>query len=316
MRLLFFISVFSFCFFYGFSKTSNDSLLVLETNTNKDLVEINYQAYLKLTKIPDQIGGVNFFCKCKNRNDSTTLENGLNKINYFRNLVGLDSVTLVENLNILAMESAFLMHKNKKLSHHPDKKWKCYNELRKSAAERSLLAFYNKGGYRSINIFFEDFGEDNTKCGHRRWLLWSNLQHIGYGKTSKVESVLLNFSKDSIQKNQQPKFISYPSSGYFPGDLIYERFSFSINEDSNYVDLSNIKLKVMIDGKRVNTKNIIKDDTFGDPSVIFEIENLYIKKDKTLIYNPKFTGKTITVEIQGIVIQKKSISVKYDIKPV
>lgn len=297
-------------------RNNDDTLILLETNKNRAEIENNFIQFNRLRKISDHVNGLNIFCKCRNWNDSVTLYNALDKINYFRELAGLDSVNLVSKLNANAMEAAFLMHKNNKLSHYPDQSWKCFNEVRAFSARRSLLAFYKVGVYNSIEIFFKDNGKENFECGHRRWLLWGDLKNIGYSKTSKAEAVFIDISSDSLNKNSNLKFITYPTSGYFPHELIYERFTFSINSDSNLVDFSKVEIKANINGKVCRVNNIYTDYTYGDPSIIFEIDDLFIIKDNKKVYNPKFKGEIISIEIFNLNINNKINNIKYQIKPI
>ncbi|HQU54429.1 MAG TPA: CAP domain-containing protein, partial [Saprospiraceae bacterium] len=73
---------------------------------------------------------------------SMAYERTLQRINYYRRLVGLpDSIRWDEVMSDKAQQAAVMMLANHDLSHDPPKTWKCWTQDGYDAARKSNLAF-------------------------------------------------------------------------------------------------------------------------------------------------------------------------------
>lgn len=158
----------------------------------------------------------------------------LKRINYFRTLCNLYPITFKEEYNRLAQKAAAIILVNNKLSHYPDKTWKCYSEeAYKGTSESSISLDYPSAEF--IKGFIKDPGMENTGVPHRRSLLFSMTGERGYGATGRSEAIYHTTLQKDEERSPVPKFIAYPVAGYNEIDLVYPRWSFGLPK-KNKVD--------------------------------------------------------------------------------
>ena len=152
------------------------------------------------------------------------------RINFFRRMNGLSDIKINPELNPAAQEAAFIGEANKTLSHFPKKSAKCYSELAAKGCRTSNLSFGGDGMVPTedyVTGFMEDWGPGNTEVGHRRWLLYSLLQEVGYGATGQGEAITVSVN-NALSMPDLPRAITYPWRGFVPANLIFPRWSFSL----------------------------------------------------------------------------------------
>lgn len=149
----------------------------------------------------------------------------INRINYFRKLVGLNGTCTMDTTKYQQEQETSLMEEvHGSLSHTPDASWTCYTAAGAAGAGSSNLAF---GGIAStaIDLFINDFGTGNEPCGHRRWILYSPRTTFSDGSTNSYYSLWVFGAGGNTTI---PSFIAYPCKGYMPQGLVYDRWSFGI----------------------------------------------------------------------------------------
>ena len=200
-----------------------------------------------------------------------SLNNTLDRINYFRDLVGLPSDIIFDPiLNQKCQESALMMEANGTVDHYPPTSWNCYTTDGASAAEYGNLAF---GIHSSdaITGYIQDPGINNYGVGHRRWLLYTRANTFGTGSSlwSNVTWVI------DIPSFNAPfyEFVAYPSEGFFPAPLVFDRWSFSCPD----ADFSNTTIS-MTDEQGINIPLTI-EPTFanaGDNTIVWVPDQAYL----------------------------------------
>lgn len=222
-------------------------------------------------------------------------EKALTRINYFRTLSGLKKINFANENNLLAQEAAFIIFSNNKVDHDPNESWKCFSPERRRAAGRSLLGMNNFVYYPEIAFitgFIKDHGELNKGVGHRRALLYSRAQALGYGATDKAEAISSPIHDlSSADTLLFPKYFSYPVSGYNEVDLCFPRWSFSI-PDANKVDFSNSKIELHDGSGKVIEVSTFPIEDYYDPAIVWELKG---KVDRDYLLN-----NAITVSISGV----------------
>ena len=200
-----------------------------------------------------------------------SLNNTLDRINYFRDLVGLPSDIIFDPiLNQKCQESALMMEANGTVDHYPPTSWDCYTADGASAASYGNLAF---GIHSSdaITGYIQDPGINNYGVGHRRWLLYTRANTFGTGSSlwSNVTWVI-----DIPSFNPPfPEFVAYPSEGFFPAPLVFDRWSFSMPD----ADFSNTTIS-MTDEQGINIPLTI-EPTFasaGDNTIVWVPDQAYL----------------------------------------
>jgi len=171
---------------------------------------------------------------CSEGTISSTVHNKiLQRINYFRRLVGVeDQVTFSTSLNQKCQKAAFMQEKNASLSHcsgsnnSPCNNWDCNHPDAIEASQSSNLAWGTWNYFNPIDLYMEDAGQYNTPVGHRRWILHSQAKTFGNGVTPNRQALWVfgNRSNPEVYEG----FIAYPPANYIPQSLVYPRWSFGI----------------------------------------------------------------------------------------
>lgn len=156
----------------------------------------------------------------------SSLQKTLVRVNYFRGLVGLpQNITFNNELNAKCQEAALMMHANNSLNHYPPENWSCWTADGYDAASHSNLAMGTHSS-SSITAYMRDNGSGNYAVGHRRWILYSRASEFGSGSTSNYNALYV--ISTNVTAPDDLSFIAYPSPGFFPQPLVFDRWSFSI----------------------------------------------------------------------------------------
>lgn len=159
----------------------------------------------------------------------------LRVLNYCRRTAGLfDSCTLNAQYNQYAQAAALIMSANYHLTHAPGKDEKCYTEAGYKGASRSNLSL-GADGINGMLIQLDDSGPSNSSVGHRSWILYPANTVFGLGSADKAMALYVLGSEkiNNYEKrnpfNEANEYVSWPSAGYFPYELLSERWSFSMS---------------------------------------------------------------------------------------
>ena len=188
----------------------------------------------------------------------------LKRLNYFRNLAGLNSVSWDASVFSKYQKAALIMQANNSLNHTPPNNWNCWTQ---EAYDGAYSANLSGGGNspESITSYMRDFGASNDPCGHRRWILYSKQTEFSLGATSHYHALGV-VGLEALNTNV-PDFIAYPSSGYFPKEITFEKWSFGI-PNANFSS-ANVQ---MIDegGNNLSLTIVSKTDSYGDNSIVWK----------------------------------------------
>ncbi len=215
------------------------------------------------------------------------------RLSYFRKAVGLNN-GIAENSSKSdkAQKAALMMHANGTLNHNPPNNWKCFSTDGEQGAKNSLLTSTKNAD--AIDSYIRDQGNDNFPVGHRRWLLWPQLQEIGIGNTSSYNAIWV-LGDPGTRPADTPEFIAWPPQGYLPKQVAYTRWSFSIAK----ADFTETKIAMKI-------KN------GGDLSL--EIEELTgIYGDNTIVWMPSINTNTLD-EDTAYVVSLSNVGIGGEIK--
>lgn len=221
------------------------------------------------------------------------------RLSYFRKAVGLQNdVSENSTKSEKAQRAALMMQANNTLDHFPPNSWKCYSPEGKEGAGNSLLTTAKNA--EAIDSYMRDAGAANGPVGHRRWLLWPNLQEIGVGNTNQANAVWV-LGNAGMPPADAPEFIAWPPRGYAPRQLVYPRWSFSING----ADFSNAQLS-MKDAAGTTISLTIEelDDQFGDRTIVWVPEGIQTNIAEDTPY---------TVTINNVVINGETNNFSYEV---
>jgi uncharacterized protein YkwD len=209
----------------------------------------------------------------------------IKRINYFRNLVGLNSCTMDASLYPQEQETALMMHANGTLNHMPPTTWSCYTS---AGATGALASNLSAGAVSSaaVTLYIQDAGTGNEICGHRRWVLYSPTTKFSEGSTSMYHALYVWAPGTNTNV---PTYIAYPSKGYFPKSLVFGRWSFSIpNANFSSANVS------MTGPSGVISLNVISrtDNGYGDNTIVWEPTGINTSSSSDITYTVTVSGIT------------------------
>ena len=215
-----------------------------------------------------------------------TYDKAIQRINYFRGLVGLNTNVTMDMENAYKYQkAALIMEANMKLSHLPPEDWHCWSQDGYDGAASSNLGLGTPARPSCTDIItnmIHDHGVYNASVGHRRWILHSTKTKFSLGATNIATSLGVFNLNNSEGNTQIPEFIAYPAMGYMPQDLIYDRWSFGIPDldlnDGLFVDFSEAKVTMRDpDGHEIQVnieyRYSVTNEGLGagDPSIVWHI---------------------------------------------
>ncbi len=189
-------------------------------------------------------------------------------VNYMRAMSGLDPVALDSKLSRKAQKSALIQHYQGYLSHYPSKSARCATKAGVRASARSNIALGWEGA-RVILGYMAEPGAHNTAAGHRRWIQDPFTETMGTGQAGRAHAlyVLSKFS----EANPTPRYLSWPTAGYFPAELEpARRWSFGVSR-SRDVSFANVKVTAASKGKKLKLRTYAVQPGYGDQlSVVWD----------------------------------------------
>jgi hypothetical protein len=152
----------------------------------------------------------------------------LRRINYFRTMAGVPTVTLNDEYNRKAQAAALMMSANRDLSHSPPSGWQCYSSDGAQAAGSSNLCL-GCMGWDAISAYMLEGGA----VGHRRWVLHPQTQQMGSGDIPYVQGYASANALWVFDHLWEPgpatryEFVAWPPPGYVPYPVVNDHWSFS-----------------------------------------------------------------------------------------
>jgi len=184
----------------------------------------------------------------------------LSAVNLFRSMAGLARVRLDPKLSARARKAALIQYHQGYLEHFPARSARCWTKAGSAASSESNLSMGDLGA-SNMNGYMIDPGLSNYAAGHRRWILSPGLTRIGSGYAGTFNALhVLSPSRDA---NPTPRWITWPTAGYFPAELEpWGRWSFmSARSDLSFTGAD---VSVTIKGKRQKLHVYRKTSTYGN----------------------------------------------------
>lgn len=140
------------------------------------------------------------------------IDDTLRRVNLFRWLAGLPSVSHDGSRHRELMECAHMMSANNALSHNPPSSWSCYTSGGASAAARANIALGYPTSAWAIDGYMIDRGVPSL--GHRRWILNHSLGSVEIGFSGRGQCLgVFNFGGGA-----ERAWTAYPNQGFAPID--------------------------------------------------------------------------------------------------
>lgn len=244
--------------------------------------------------------------KCRRGKESAASRRATrDAINFVRALNQLEPVKLDKRLNKRALRAALMMQANGALSHNPTRAAfsSCFSQAGRKAAARSnlYLSWGSRGdrrpstGARAIVGYMTDAGEGNLPVGHRRWILNPTTRVMATGSTRSANALTV-IGTERNHRAKQPRFLEWPSRGWFPTQLEPEgRWSLSTSRPG--ISLRDAKVKVrQVNAKgkvvrKLKTRRHAVQDGFGPHTLVFTVQGVRKPKGKkTVRYRVTVSG--------------------------
>ena len=231
-----------------------------------------YQNYLGSAVSNAQLGWTGSVTACIPGSISQLAQDRtLQRINYYRRLVGLpDNTTFDAGRNAATQATALMMVANNALSHAPPASWLCYTALGATGAGSSNLGLGSHSS-QAVKQYIDDGGAGNTAVGHRRWILYSRAGSFGHGNvvgsTYGFADALWVFNTP-VTPPFVPPYVAFPPAGYVPRTLIPPRWSFSL-PDANFSAAS-----VAVQNQQGTALSITKHAlaaNYGDNTLVWDL---------------------------------------------
>ncbi len=270
---------------------------VIDT-TNRDAVVNSYNSEFNRTEPSMGWTGSNDGCDAGSTNQAFR-DSMISRINWYRAMGGVPAV-ITEDVakSIQAQEAALMMARTGRLSHTPDNSFACYTDTGADMAGKSNLAL-GLSGLDAIDGYMFDAGSNNTKVGHRNWILHPPTQTMGTGdipsnsgRASNSLYVFNNVFGEQPEVREAAGFVAWPPRGYVPGETVFPRWSFSLRG----ADMSGAKVTVTRDGAALNTPIAFQSPACSFcgsapfPIIVFEPQGVDTNPQVDTTYSVTITG--------------------------
>ncbi len=245
----------------------------INTNSRAAVAAAYANQWLPTTKSPINWTGDAASCQAGTQSDDSLIK-GVQAVNFYRGLAGLDGISFTETQNAMAQQTALMMEANGQLSHTPDSSWKCYTSQGAQGAATSNLHggtgnYYIGSASVPIEKYMDDAGPGNGPVGHRRWVLNPDTVTMGMGTTKAYNALnIAGAPTDSSRAN--PVMIGFPNSGYFPQQL-EPNGRWSLSSDHG-VDFSAATVNVKdASGTAIQVSPVSTAEGYGPNTISFQI---------------------------------------------
>lgn len=264
---------------------------------NRDAVEQFYNTVFQSTvNVPSGWNGS--VDRCQAGDTSTEYKSAiLRRINWYRAMAGVPAdIRFDDTANFKAQQAALLMAANSRLSHNPDRTWRCFSAVGSDAARTSNLAL-GSAGASSISQYMADFGAHNFAVGHRRWMLFPQTQTMGTGdvdenRTTKANTLWVIGPRTAARPPVRDEFVAWPPPGFVPFDTVTPRWSFSYP----WADFSSATVRMTENGKTISARKEEVKTGYGENTMVW-IPGSYTHSSR---WQKPLTDMTYEVKLENV----------------
>lgn len=238
---------------------------------------------------------------------STTKKNALNLSNYYRWLAGLTQFSSSSNSTWTDASKGAVLLETSSFSHTPSKPTKMSDSFYKAAYKATSSSSIAMNGavnqnklITTIRQFMNDTGY--TVPGHRNTFLTRNATKIAYGISSSCVCQTVEYKGDpnpqgTATANNEAAY-AWPSAGYFPAEDLNKSAYWSVNLNTDKLNLSNVGLVVAI--KDLDTGKVYKRTSSKDGLYSSSYWGKYISFAPPTISENSYAGKRYKVTLTNL----------------
>ncbi len=247
-------------------------------------------------------------------NSSEYLEAVARRVNYFRAMAGVPAwITLNNEYSRKAQAAALMMGGNNQINHYPPPTWRFYSADGAEAAQNSNLSLGNAGP-QAVMSQLRDNGANNAIAGHRRWILYPQIQMMGSGNvpatgTNLAVTDLWVFDTHiwDARPATRESFVAWPPPGYVPHSVVYARWSFAYPN----ADLTGTTVSMTSNGAPITVFQEAVLNGYGENTLVWIPDNW---DELNLANFPKpATNTTYHVTLNNVLINGTPQTFAYDV---
>ncbi len=241
------------------------------------------------------------------------INDGLNRINFYRWMYGINEVTLNKDKMARSQKGAFIQLVNNQLSHTPSKPAGMSDAFYKeayagcNAKHEENDTYSGNCGYNHAALYthIDDYVDDSHNSGaipgytdmvgHRWSILDPNAYQTSFGYCSPYSTVSMYYKENTELKEN---FYAYPTAGYFPNNIfnLSEYWSIYFKESVTFEE--NYKLEFIYNGKSYPATNFSVE--VSEPAIVFKAPD-ELRKLISGQYGTSIPNNTkITVKLSGL----------------
>jgi hypothetical protein len=145
-----------------------------------------------------------------------------------------------------------------------------------------------------MTLYINDGGLGNYFVGHRRWLLCPTKGSFGtgsVGESTRSANALHVFS-GTVSRPTTPTKVTWPPEGYVPYQVVYNRWSLSLNAEP-YASYGSATVSMTENGSPISLSVVsTANNGYCDNTIVWEPSGLY--------FTPGGSDRRITVTVSGI----------------
>lgn len=265
--------------------------LVVDAFNRQAVVDLFNAVYVPALSLPSAWNGSIATCTA-GFTSAAYADATIQMVNYFRAMSGLPGgLTHDVTLDHKSQQAALMMSANNSLSHAPPPSWACYSAAGAEAAGKSNLAL-GIAGPAAITAYMRDAGAGNTAVGHRRWILFPPQVSMGTGSTQNANSLWVIGTAGA--RPPSPDWVAWPNAGFAPYQVVYPRWSFSVNASGSTTNLAGATVTMTRNGVTIPLTVLPITDGYGDDTIVWEPSGL--------IFAGGMSDQAITVTIGNVLV--------------
>ncbi len=268
---------------------------------------------------------------------SATQQAHLDRINFYRRLVGLPNISFFAANSVVATNaqaSALMQGSNpwdgSVSPHSPPASWTCYSAGGALAAGKSNL-YKGVSGPLAIDGYIDDSGGGNQVVGHRRWILYPPLAKSFAGDIENTSAFTSSWPTRTPGNDlwvipdgndgtwgarpASPAWVAWPPEGYVPYQVLPKgsnRWSFSYPN----ANMSQATVTISRDGQPISILGYDTRDNagYGDASIVFRPNTATASGQPVLYTSPGAAEAVYSVTVSGMSGTNVPASVSYTVR--
>lgn len=255
----------------------------------------NYNTQFKASTISN-LGWTGSISNCSAGNLSPEVYSQvLRRWKYFRSLTGVpDQIRLDEEFNNFAQATALTIAANDSLLMYMEDTIPCYTHLGHTGLKYSKISQCTSTDELLTDMIKGDDELDNSVL-QRRLLLNPETTVFGFGAARSSSNTIYEVNyvdggREGVTEDELPEYLAYPSPGFFPNELVFDKWSFTLYNSQADFSRSRVIIRT-IKGRKITTEVLFTNGRLSGKSIVWKITNEGLKD---------YTDKVLDITIKRV----------------